>query len=168
MLATALAHHGPAALRYPRAQGQGVDLSAPPQVLPLGQGRTMREGSDLTLLALGNLVTQALAAAEQLADSGLSVAVVDARFAKPLDAELIMARARQGPLVTVEENVLAGGFGAAVAELLEDRGVTNVRLCRLGLPDRFIDHGKTAQLWAEASLDAAGIVATARKLVGAP
>jgi 1-deoxy-D-xylulose-5-phosphate synthase len=121
----------------------------------------------VTLLAIGSMVGQALAAAEELAQTGISAAVVDARFAKPLDEELILARAEQGPLVTVEENVLTGGFGSAVAELLEDRGVCKAELCRLGLPDRFIEHGKTGRLWAEAGLDAGSIAAAARKLVGA-
>lgn len=166
MLATALQLDGPVAIRYPRAQGRGADLGAPVQVLPVGLAKVLREGSDLTIVAIGTMVAESLAAAETLAAEGLSAAVVDARFAKPLDEALLLQRAAQGPLLTVEENVLSGGFGAAVAELLADRGVCSHSLRRLGLPDRFISHGSRNALWAEVGLDAAGIAAAARELCG--
>ena len=165
MLRTALSLEAPVAIRYPRGQGTGVDVSGEMQVLPVGRGRVVRQGQALTIIALGAMLAPALAAAEQLAAEGLSAAVVDARFAKPLDEELILQRAALGPLVTAEENVLAGGFGAAVVELLQDRGVCSHRVRRLGIPDRFISHGSRDRLWAEAGLDAAGIAAAARALV---
>ncbi len=163
MLRTALSLDGPVALRYPRGQGTGADISGPMQVLPTGRGKVVREGRALTFLAIGSMVRAARAAAELLADEGLEATVVDARFAKPLDEELILQQVARGPIVTVEENVLAGGFGAGALELLQDRGVCT-RIRRLGIPDRFISHGNKARLWAELGLDADGIAAAARSL----
>jgi 1-deoxy-D-xylulose-5-phosphate synthase len=165
MLKTAFALNAPVAVRYPRGQGVGVDLSREAQVLPLGQASVVREGGDLTILSIGTMLAEARRAAETLAAKGIEAAVVDCRFVKPLDEALILSRAQRGPVLTLEENVLAGGFGAAVVELLEDRGVCNSRLRRLGLPDRFISHGKREKLWAEAGIDAAGIVAAAKALL---
>jgi len=135
------------------------------QVLPVGRGRVLREGDALTILSVGTMLASALEATELLAAEGLAAGVVDARFAKPLDEELILQRAALGPIVTVEENALAGGFGAGVMELLQDRGVCSHRVRRLGVPDRFISHGGKSRLWAELGLDAAGIAAAARSLL---
>lgn len=165
MLLAALRLRGPVAIRYPRGQGSGADLSAEMQVLPYGRGRIVLEGSDVTLLAVGAMVAPARTAADLLAAEGISAAVVDARFVKPLDEELILQRAAAGPLVTIEENALIGGFGAGVVELLEDRGVCTASVSRLGVPDRFISHGARDRLWAEIGLDAAGIAAAARSLI---
>ncbi|MBU0609140.1 MAG: 1-deoxy-D-xylulose-5-phosphate synthase [Armatimonadetes bacterium] len=164
MLRTALSLGAPVALRYPRGQGVGADTSGAMQVLPVGRGRVLREGDALTILSIGTMLAPALEVAELLAAEGLAVGVVDARFAKPLDEELILQRAALGPIVTVEENALAGGFGAGVMELLQDRGVCSHRVRRLGIPDRFISHGGKSRLWAELGLDAAGITAAARSL----
>ena len=168
MLAAALALESPVALRYPRGQGCGADLTAPMQEIPLGGGRVIRDGSDVTLLAIGAMLTPALAAAETLAASGVQATVMDARFAKPLDEELILQAAAAGPIVTIEENVLAGGFGAAVVELLLDRGVCTAGVRRLGIPDRFISHGSREKLWADIGMDAAGIAAAAASMVSRP
>jgi 1-deoxy-D-xylulose-5-phosphate synthase len=136
------------------------------QVLPVAQAKIVREGKDLTILSAGTMLAEALKAADTLAAEGRSIAVVDCRFVKPLDEATIIARAQQGPILTLEENVLTGGFGAAVVELLEDRGVCSCKLRRLGLPDRFISHGNKQHLWAQTGIDAAGIVAAARVLLG--
>ncbi|MBE0597405.1 MAG: 1-deoxy-D-xylulose-5-phosphate synthase [Desulfuromonadales bacterium] len=160
-LATALALDGPCAFRYPR----GTTLGLPPEIprpLPLGKGEKLRPGDAGVLIAAGTTVAAALAAAEQLAAEGLSLAVVDPRFLKPLDGELLTAEARRtGAVVTVEENVLAGGFGSAVLELLAAEGVTVPTLC-LGLPDLFIEQGSQSELRAIYELDQAGIVRQVR------
>jgi 1-deoxy-D-xylulose-5-phosphate synthase len=164
MLATALSLEGPAAVRYPRGQGTGVDLTGEPELLPVGKAQVVREGGDYAVLAVGTRLAAALEAAEKLAAEGVEGTVVDVRFVKPLDEELVLSLAAQMPVVTIEENVLIGGFGAAVAELLHDQGVENVRLARLGVPDRFIEHGSTPALWSALGLDAAGIIAAVRRL----
>jgi 1-deoxy-D-xylulose-5-phosphate synthase len=165
MLKTAFAMNAPVAVRYPRGQGEGANLAREAQTLPVGQASVVREGADLTILSIGTMLAEARRAADTLASDGIEAAVVDCRFVKPLDETLILSRAQSGPVLTVEENVLTGGFGAAVVELLEDRGVCNCRLRRRGLPDRFISHGKREKLWAEAGIDAVGIVAAAKALL---
>ena len=148
MLATALALPGPAALRYPRGSASGCGTDREPQPVPVGCGRVLREGSAVAIIAIGQPVRTALDAAERLAARGISAAVVDARFAKPLDAELILGLARRiGLLVTVEEHALAGGFGGAVAELLADAGLMrDVGLVRIGIGDAFVEHGTQLEL----------------------
>ncbi len=173
MLHTALAHDGPAALRFPRGAGLGVALDPVPKVLELGKGRLARAVAgkpDVCVVAIGSTVRPAVAAAEALAASGLAVSVVDARFAKPLDEELVVAEAlRAGRLLTVEEGCLPGGFGSAVLEALERRGLVGEGLAvrRLGLPDRFVTHGDQAKQRAELGLDADGIARACRDLAKA-
>jgi 1-deoxy-D-xylulose-5-phosphate synthase len=156
MLHTAIAHHGPAALRYPRGAAEGVELPASAELVPIGRGEVLAEGERVALLGYGYGVTVAREAAEILAGHGLDVTVADARFAKPIDGELATRLAREHELlVTVEENVLPGGFGAAVLEHLEDgfEGPgERARVLRVGLPDRYVTHGKPALLRAEAGL----------------
>jgi 1-deoxy-D-xylulose-5-phosphate synthase len=157
MLHTAIAHDGPAALRYPRGAAEGVELPAAPQLLPIGEGEVLAEGKGVALLGYGYGVTVAREAAAILADHGVQTTVADARFAKPLDEALCERLAReQDLLVTIEENVLAGGFGSAVLEHLEDAfaeaPAERARVLRVGLPDRFVTHGKPALLRAEAGL----------------
>jgi 1-deoxy-D-xylulose-5-phosphate synthase len=166
MLGAAFTYGGPVAVRYPRGQGVGCEVPAAGVVLPLGKGEVVREGSDVTFLAVGTMVAQALAAAELLAAEGIAAGVVDARFVKPLDEELILACADRGPVVTVEENALAGGFGAAVVELLEDKRRSQTRVHRAGIPDRFMSHGEVASLWREAGLDVDSLAQAARELLG--
>jgi len=157
MLHTAIAHDGPAALRYPRGAAEGAELPAAPQLVPIGEGEVLAEGKRVALLGYGYGVSLALEAAAILADHGLQATVADARFAKPLDGALCQRLARDHDLlVTIEENVLAGGFGSAVLEHLEDAfaeaPAERARVLRVGLPDRFVTHGKPALLRAEAGL----------------
>jgi 1-deoxy-D-xylulose-5-phosphate synthase len=157
MLHTAVAHDGPAALRYPRGAGEGAKLPAQPELIPIGSGEILAEGERVALLGYGYGVAVAREAAAILAGHGLKVTVADARFAKPLDGKLAERLAREHDLVvTIEENVLPGGFGSAVLEHLEDAfaegPAERARVLRVGLPDRYVTHGKPALLRAEAGL----------------
>jgi 1-deoxy-D-xylulose-5-phosphate synthase len=152
LLRTALTQGGPFGLRYPRGEGVGVELPSPRDVraIPVGRGEMLREGTRVALVGYGSGVGKALEAADLLAEGGLEVTVADARFAKPLDLELMTTLATEHELlVTVEEGVLAGGFGSAVWEGLNDAGVVVPRILRVGLPDRYVTHGKPALLHAE-------------------
>jgi 1-deoxy-D-xylulose-5-phosphate synthase len=137
-------------VRYPRGEGLGVEaLPARGSVLPIGKGRVLRQGTNIAILSYGARLQECLKAAEELATFGLSCTVADARFAKPLDAALIAQLAGEHDLlVTVEEGVLQGGFGSAVLEHCSDHGITT-RILRVGLPDRYVTHGKPALLHAE-------------------
>jgi 1-deoxy-D-xylulose-5-phosphate synthase len=153
MLRTALEHEGPVALRYPRGAAEGVTLPKRPKEIPIGTGELLAEGERVALLGYGYGVQVALEAARLLGEHDLSVTVADGRFAKPLDGELARRLAREHDLlVTVEENVLPGGFGAAVLEHLEDAFSdpgSRARVMRVGLPDRYVTHGKPALLREE-------------------
>jgi len=163
MLKTALALNAPVALRYPRGAGYGVQLDQELQVLPTGKGELLRAGSDLTIVAIGATVMPALQAAEALAGQGINAAVVNARFVKPLDAELILGQARNtGRILTVEENALQGGFGSAVLELLHDNNAAHIKVKRLGIPDQYIEQGPQAQLRKDVGIDADGIETAAK------
>ena len=152
MLITALSLDGPAALRYPRGTAAGVPLTDDVQPLPLGKGEILREGGDVCFLAVGSMTANALQAAELLAADSIAAEVINMRFVKPLDRELLLEAAGHVKLlVTVEENVLAGGFGSAVLECLADAGRT-VPLLRLGIPDRFVSQGDRSLLWEECGL----------------
>ena len=160
MLHTAIAHDGPVALRYPRGEAEGVALPERPQSIEIGRGELLREGERVALLGYGYGVSVALGAADLLAgEHGLEATVADARFAKPLDAELVeRLAAEHDVLVTVEENVLAGGFGAGVLEHLADADLLgDVRVLRFGLPDRYVTHGKPALLREEVGLTPAAV-----------
>ena len=159
----AAARRGPVGVRFPRGTGTGVPLDAPLAEMPIGVSETLREGTDLVILAYGHPVSAALEAAEALARDGLEATVVNARFAKPLDAERILAlAAATGRFVTVEEHVVAGGFGSAVSELLAERGA-RVELEMIGIPDEHVDHG-AQKLWRRHyGLDADGIAAAVRR-----
>ncbi len=164
MLLTAIECGTPAALRYPRGNGIGVPLDQAFRALPLGKAEVLRSGRDGAILAIGSTVYPACEAAETLATSGIDLSVVNARFVKPLDRELILALGRSaGRLFTVEENYLMGGFGSAVLELLEDEGVEGVRVTRIGYPDHFIEQGEQAELRRIYGLDSEGIAARIRK-----
>jgi 1-deoxy-D-xylulose-5-phosphate synthase len=157
MLHTAIAHEGPAALRYPRGAGEGTKLPAKPKLIPIGTGEVLEQGERVALLGYGYGVSVAQEAAAILAGHGLKATVADARFAKPIDGELATRLAREHDLVvTIEENVLPGGFGSAVLEHLEDAFAEGpgerARVLRVGLPDRYVTHGKPALLRAEAGL----------------
>jgi 1-deoxy-D-xylulose-5-phosphate synthase len=160
MLHTALCYDdGPVALRYPRGGGVGVPLPTTAEVLEIGTGEILREGGNrrVALLGYGTGVAKALEAADILAERGLEVTVADARFAKPIDAGLAAQLAAEHDLlVTVEEGVLAGGFGSAVWETLSDAGVAP-RILRVGLPDRYVTHGSPALLHEEVGFTGARI-----------
>ena len=155
MLTTAYHHPGPAAVRYPRGSGRGATLPATLESLPLGKGVVRREGKGIALLAFGAMLTPALRAGDTL-----DATVANMRFVKPLDVELVRdLAARHDLLVTIEENTIIGGAGTEVARAIEMAGL-GTPLMRLGLPDRFIDHGDSAALLRELGLDAEGIVAS--------
>jgi 1-deoxy-D-xylulose-5-phosphate synthase len=165
MIRTALDHDGPVAVRYPRGNGYGVPLDQTLVALPLGRGELLREGKDGVIVAVGVMVRPALDAAAVLAREGLDVAVVNARFIKPLDRELILSQARASRRVlTVEENAVQGGFGTALLELLEEERVTGVAIRCLGYPDSYIEQGEQPELRSAYGLDAAGIAAAFRSL----
>jgi 1-deoxy-D-xylulose-5-phosphate synthase len=169
MVATAAAHDsGPIALRYPRGEGVGVDLPKQGEVLPIGKGRVVREGSRIAILSLGTRLGEALKAAEELAARGLSTTVADARFAKPLDRELILKLAATHKLLITVEEGAAGGFGAHVLTLLADAGAleSGLKVRTMTLPDKFQDHDKPERMYAAAGLDAKGIVAKAIAALG--
>ena len=155
MLHTALAHEGPVGLRYPRGEAEGVALPRKPKTLEIGRGELLREGGRVAFLGYGYGVPLALGAADRLSDEhGLDPTVADARFAKPLDGDLIASLVDEHDvLVTVEENVLAGGFGSAVVEHMADNDLLGeTRVLRFGLPDRYVTHGKPALLREEVGL----------------
>ncbi|HEX8648087.1 MAG TPA: 1-deoxy-D-xylulose-5-phosphate synthase [Thermoleophilaceae bacterium] len=151
---------GPVAIRYPRGEGEGVPLPSRPQEIEIGRGEVLREGSRVALIGYGLGVSLSLAAADLLEEHGVEPTVVDARFAKPLDGELLTQLASEHELlVTVEDGVLQGGFGSAVGELLLDRDLAReTRLVRIGIPDRFVTHGKPALLRKEVGLTPEAIV----------
>jgi 1-deoxy-D-xylulose-5-phosphate synthase len=166
MVRTAVEHDGPSAVRYPRGTGLGVPMDQELQALPIGKGELLRDGGDLVIIAIGNMVKPSLDAAEQLGTGGISAAVVNARFVKPLDEELIIRMAKKaGRVVTVEEHALQGGFGSAVIEILENHRTAGIKTLRIGLPDRFIEHGPQAVLRQKYGLDADGITASVRDFV---
>ncbi len=164
MLRTAIDHPGPAAIRYPRGNGVGVPLDPDVKTLPIGESELLREGDDALVIAIGNTVHPAVEAAGDLAADGISVAVVNARFVKPLDATRISERARRcGVVVTVEEHAGQGGFGAAVLEALSEAGVEARTRC-LAIPDGIVEHGNPAAQQARFQLDRAGIAGAVREL----
>jgi 1-deoxy-D-xylulose-5-phosphate synthase len=171
MVATQVAiDDGPSAVRYPRGEGVGVDMPARGIPLEIGKGRVLREGSKVALLSLGTRLQECLAAADLLSARGFSTTVADARFAKPLDEELIRRLAKDHKvLVTVEEGA-PGGFGAHVLHFLAASGLLDqgVAVRTMALPDRFMDHDKPEAMYAAAGLDAQGIVATTLAALGEP
>jgi 1-deoxy-D-xylulose-5-phosphate synthase len=173
MVATAARHdEGPIALRYPRGEGIGIDLPEVGVPLPIGRGRIVREGSQIALLSLGTRLAECLKAAESLAAHGLSTTVADARFAKPLDRDLLRRlAANHEVLITIEEAAI-GGFGAAVFQALSEEGALDGRGARhlkaraLTMPDLFLDQDKPDRMYARAGLDAAAIVAKVMEVLG--
>jgi 1-deoxy-D-xylulose-5-phosphate synthase len=159
MLYTMIEHVGPAAMRYPRGSGIGVPIDTEPKLLEIGKGEILRDGGEVAILAYGSMVHPSLQAAEHLAKEKIEATVVNARFVKPLDAQLLLAIAQTKRLiVTVEEAYLAGGFGSAILELLEENGLQDkVKVVRMGIPDRLVSHGDPKLLLAKYGLDADGI-----------
>lgn len=166
MLATAVLTDQPCAIRYPRGSAVGVPMKNEPAGVDIGTGRMLTEGSDMVIVAVGSMVRPALEAAGVLREEGISAGVLDARFVKPLDRELILEKAAQtGHVLTVEEGVLAGGFGSAILELLSDEGFHDVRVGRMGIPDGFVEHGKRMELLEDLGLTANGIAREATRLL---
>ena len=169
MVATQVAYNeGPSALRYPRGDGVGVDMPEVGVPLEIGKGRVVRQGSTVALLSLGTRLQECTKAAEELASFGLSTTVADARFAKPLDTELVLKLAREHEvLITVEEGSV-GGFGSMVLQVLTDNDALdgNVKFRSMVLPDTFIDQDSPAAMYAKAGLDAKGIVAKVFDVLG--
>lgn len=161
MMLTSIEFDGPAALRYPRGNGVGADISREPRVLEIGKGEVIREGSDVAIVAYGSMVNPSMDAARMFEKDGINATVVNARFVKPLDEELILSLLEDHRLiVTVEEAYLAGGFGSAVMELLEMKGLQDaVKVVRMGVPDKIVTHGDPRLLLAKYGLDADGIAA---------
>lgn len=165
MLKTAISHDGPIALRYPRGCGVGASLEASLSTLPIGKGEVLKKGDDLLILAVGSGVNESLSARKQLKAEGLNATVVNCRFIKPLDKELIGELAgRIKKIITVEENVLHGGFGSAVLECLNNQDIVDVHVKRIGIADCFVEHGPQKKLRSVYDVDAAAIVKAAKEL----
>ncbi|HET7439150.1 MAG TPA: 1-deoxy-D-xylulose-5-phosphate synthase [Nitrospira sp.] len=166
MLKTSLEYDGPASVRYPRGVSLGVQMDAAPKALPIGKGELLQDGTDVAIVAIGVPVWQAVKAAEQLSQEGVSTAVINARFAKPLDHELIVSVAKRVRyVITVEEGCKMGGFGSGVLEALSDAGVTGVTTKILGLPDWYIEQGPQDLLRERYGLTTEGIYRSVKELV---
>jgi 1-deoxy-D-xylulose-5-phosphate synthase len=170
LLHTALEQEHPFALHYPRDAGFGLPAPTEPPTIPVGRGEVLREGRDILFVGFGPIVMRALEAADELAKDGWSIGVINARFAKPLDKQLILDEARGKSLVvTLEESVVTGGFGGAVIEAIEEARLTDptyrdITVRPVGIPaDRFVDHGSVDDLRRVLRLDSAGLAAQVRE-----
>ena len=167
MIKTAVECPLPVAFRYPRGKGEGVKRSDILKSIDIGKGEVLRKGDDVLILAIGSTVYPSLRAAERLAQVGINPAVINSRFLKPLDGDLLCDWAQRiGKVLTVEENVLLGGFGSAVLELFQERGLFSIRVKRLGIPDLFVEHGPQPLLRAKYGIDENGILAAVQEMVG--
>ncbi len=168
MMYTALHHNGPSAIRYPRGTGPGTALKAEPEALEIGRAEVLRDGSDVAIFSLGNMLPEAEKLARRLEAEGHSAAIINARFAKPVDAACITGYARRCELlVTMEDHVLAGGFGSAVLEALNEAELTT-QVIRVGWPDQFIEHGKVEDLRVRYGLTAEAALDRVRPLLRKP
>ena len=166
MLKTAVECGGPASIRYPRGSGVGVPLDQAPESIEIGKGQIVREGKDVAVIAIGSTVYPSLEAAQKLADENIQVTVVNSRFVKPLDKALLCEIAFSfRKIITVEENVLMGGFGSSVLELFEEAGISGITVKRLGIGDEFVEHATQAQLRKKHGIDAEGIANAVREIV---
>jgi len=165
MLYTALQHDGPVAIRYPRGRGIGVPMDTEYKTIPIGKAEVLKEGNDLQILAIGSMVYPSLNAAATLEKEGLSVGVVNCRFVKPLDKGFVDIVPSAGRVLVVEENIRQGGFGGAILEFFNDLGLKNMSVKRIGLPDKFVEHGPQDILREKYGLDSAGIMREARDLI---
>ncbi|MBN1381105.1 MAG: 1-deoxy-D-xylulose-5-phosphate synthase [Deltaproteobacteria bacterium] len=169
MLKTAVESECAVAIRYPRGKGVGVPVEPSPRIMELGKGEIIREGEDLAIMAIGSTVHPALEAAERLHKENISATVINARFVKPLDRNLLCEAAEKvKKVITVEENILMGGFGSAVLELLQDNGLHDCRVARLGVRDEFVPQAPQDELRKIYGIDADGIAATARMMMRCP
>ncbi len=159
LLYTATRTKHPMAIRYPRSSGTGVHMDASFKLIPVGTGEVLRSGNDVAIIAVGASVPPAIEAAGQLLLKGIEATVINSRFIKPLDSEIIVDTARRiKHIVTVEENVLIGGFGSSVESLLQEAGLTDVKVKAIGIPDKYVEHGTPSILRAKYGLDSNGIV----------
>jgi 1-deoxy-D-xylulose-5-phosphate synthase len=167
MVHTALTYEeGPIAMRYARGNGLGVELDSELKNIPIGTWEVLKEGSDTTILTFGTTISMAMDAAEELEKQGISVKVVNARFIKPLDEKMLHEIFQTNkPVITVEEAVLQGGFGSAVLEFASEHGYYDPRVERMGIPDRFIEHGSVTKLLEEIGLTKEEIISRVKKLV---
>ncbi len=163
MLEAATLYKGPIAVRYPRGAGTGALVKK--EDIPIGKAEILLSGKDITLLAAGQPVSEALIAAEKLKKFNISASVINARFIKPLDSELIVSAVKNNPnIITIEDNILAGGFGSAVIETLSDQNIT-FKIKRLGVKDQFVEHGSQKELRAKHKIDSAAIIKAAQELL---
>lgn len=167
MLKTAVDFDGPISVRYPRGSGVGVEITEPMQALPIGKAEVLREGKDVSIWAIGSMVQSAMQVAEKLAEQGISAGVVNMRFAKPIDKELLVEQAKEyGKIITLEEGVLQGGVGSAVLETLNEAQLLDkCEVLNLGIPDEFVLHGDKKLLFRDLELDVDAIVGKAVALV---
>ena len=165
MMEFAMKHDGPTSIRYPKTAAERIEREHTP--IELGKSEVYRWGEDGTFIAFGTLFSTCVAAADRLAKDGLDIGVVNARFLRPLDTDMLTKAIETGFVITVEENTLNGGFGSAVLEAANDLGLPTHRIRRLGIPDRFIEHGERHELLADLGLDVAGLMAAAHQLAAA-
>ncbi len=169
MLFTAVNHDGPVALRYPRGIGTGVKFENNPEPLEIGKAEVVEQGDDILIIAIGKSVCEASKAGKVLQNQGINTTIINARFVKPLDTELLVKYAKKiKKIITVEEHVLDGGFGSAVLEMFNDNGVTNICLKRIGIKDRFVEHGPQDILKHDYEIDHQAVIKAAIKLHGTP
>ncbi len=167
MLVTAVNHDGPVALRYPRGIGTGIKIEDNPKPLEIGKAQVIEEGEDLLIIAIGKSVCEAAKASIALKDKSINTTIINARFVKPLDAELLIKYASKiKKIITVEEHVLDGGFGSAVLEMLIDNGVSDIKLKRIGINNTFVEHGPQDVLKHDYGIDSQAIIKTALQLHG--
>lgn len=166
MLSTAVKMNGPVAIRYPRGSGLGVSIDKPLQQLTIGEAEELKSGADVVFLAAGSMVEPCIVAREMLAAKGIQAGVVNARFIKPLDEQMLRKLSRDARIIiTVEENILAGGFGSAVLEYINTQNFNGVKVLRLGFPDQFIEQGTRTQLLEKYGLHAEGIASAVSSFV---
>jgi len=167
MLVTAVNHNGPVAIRYPRGTGTGVQIEDNPQPLEIGKAQVVNEGDDLLIIAIGKSVCEAVKANKLLKDKGISATIINARFVKPLDTNLIIESVLKiKKIIIVEEHVLDGGFGSAVLEMLADNGVTDFLIKRIGIKNKFVEHGPQDILRRDYEIDYTAILNAALELHG--
>ncbi|MFZ5647799.1 MAG: 1-deoxy-D-xylulose-5-phosphate synthase [Bacillota bacterium] len=166
MLKTALDHNGPAAVRYPRGEGTGCPLDDEIKCLPLGRSEVLIDGTDIAIFAVGTMAETAEKAAQTLKAQGISAAVINVRFVKPVDSECIIKYvSTTGRIITLEENILTGGFGSRVLEVINNSGIGGVKVCTMGLPDSFVEHGDRSLLLSKYGLTVDETITNALKLL---
>lgn len=166
MIKTAIYAKAPISIRYPRGAGTGVSLDKDLKIIEIGKGELLREGRDVLILAVGSSVYEGLKAAEELCKEGIECALINARFVKPLDRELICSLSNKiGKIVTIEENVVHGGFGSAVLELFAENGLNNIKIRNIGIPDIFVEHGSQDILRNKYGIDYIGIIKAIKEIL---